>query len=1696
VHADSIPTASYHFDEGEYHDVAGEIIENIAGLNGQAKSAQPVAGKVCNAIDLIATGTSNYALLDEAILSGKSDFTISLWTKTIKTGNQSFISGATSGSGNELIFWFPSSSQFRPYLNNSQNGTLSTSSIADNQWHHLVWSRTGNQSCLYIDGSLEGCVSQPTGALSIASLVLGQEQDSVGGGFSSSQAADAIIDELMIFDAAISSTEVTQIFTNQNAGLNYDGSARTCPNPPPTIPEPELVANYSFDELEYNDQAGEIIESVAGLNGQAKNSQPSTGKVCNAIDLSASGTSDYAILDSDVLSGKTNFSVSLWTKSLKTGNQSLLSAANSTSNNELLMWFPSHTQFKPFLNNDSDGTISTASISDNQWHHVVWTHASNQSCVFVDKVAHGCVSQPTAAVSIESLVVGQEQDSVGGGFSSSQAAEGLIDELMIFDQALELDDISAIYDNQNAGLNYDGSTRTCEEADSSPIGLYQFEQTNFSSQIDDSSGFDNHGVNISGVPLLEGKYCQAFDSNGTNGGTETKHAFDSMIDLDDDVKLKGTISFWFNSNTAWNKGGYDNGSSNTGERTLFDATQASNTSASNKYFALEILNTGLLRFAFEDESDADFKLNEPSISGASVRSADTWYYITTTWDFTQNSFQLYVDGNAVISQSITTNNQIKDLGNIVFGDNATIYATNNHESLASRTSANGKFDEVRIYKYVLSQAEIQADMDKGADCNLTPYAQWRLDENSWSGSAGEVKDQIGSFHAQAINGATTDSVLPALTGDPGTCGYGEFDGENDYIAVPDHFSLPITNEGYQDSFTITAWIKPTKLKQGSRIFADDENNTKGYAFSLGDPGSGKLRFYSRGVTPISVDTTAAVIDTDVWTFVAAVHNSATKTREIYVNGVAQTVTGGGISNTYTGNWQFDAGIASIGGETNSGETANRFPGNIDEVRIYTSALTSSQLISIKNETHPCTTAIDHFEIDTLAGQGLTCEPSTVTIKACANSSCSQLSTDNVDVELSINGAAQGTITVSGSVNTTVQVTSPSIATLSLDENYQCINGSPTECDITFADTGFRFTTNTPGAVIPTQLSGKPSNIDYNASTITVEAIETNPVSGACQSALIENTVIEMAATCVNPAACASNQVAINNLTTTTAISTVDGSGSLSYSSVNLDFGSSSDNNAEIILTYPDAGQMQLHARYNIPDNNGNPSGNYMLGSSNTFVVKPLGFYIDVAGNPSAETALGTAFIAAGEDFSTTLTAVQWQSDDDDGSYLLSEKGDGIADTDADLSDNAVTANFGQESSPDAVLLYYSQVLPVAGTLGNLANNSFSGFMGGSASNTTINYDEVGIISLSASLNDNQYLGTENVNGYVPYVGRFFPHHFELTLDRAGSLAAVCDGVDADMPFAYVGQVSLNNSAQGVLQYLQQPKISITPQSKQNDHTSNYTGDFNKLTISGITRFQLDDGSGTLVDAPIADQQQLGVDGVNKVKLLSNLFDGVLTEMGGILSYEYSESDNFIYSHEQNSEVIPFVSDIHLSLASVTDSDGVIADDADANGDTGNASDTVFTLGPSSKEVRFSRAVLANSFGPELVNLPLHLTIEYLNPDGIYIVNGLDSCTRFNSGNLALSSGTLNANLSGVNSASGYFNDEQPLGETRAMILTAPGNGNLGTINVEYDIATWLKYDWDWNGVEVKNFNENPTAVATFGLYRGNDRIIYHREITN
>ncbi len=1197
------------------------------------------------------------------------------------------------------------------------------------------------------------------------------------------------------------------------------------------------------------------------------------------------------------------------------------------------------------------------------------------------------------------------------------------------------------------------------------VGLYRFEQTDFTAQLDDTSGRHNHGNNLGGSSIAEGKYCRGFDSNGSNSGLQTANAFSSRLDLDDDVGIQGTISFWFNSNTPWNEGGY----SGSGERTLFDAS----TTASNKYFNLEILNDGRLQFSFEDSNDGDFGIIEPS---GPVRAANTWYYITVTWDLENNNYQIYLDGDLRISQDQNSNGQLVHLGPIIFGDNSSTYGRNDHHDLPSFTSANGRFDEVRIYDEVKSQVEIQTDMNDDNDC-IADFliAHYQMDKLSLDGTVGEVIDQTTNFNAQAKNDANTENLTPAIAGNPGTCGYGTFDGHNQYMALPNSF------ENLQGSFTITAWINASNLEQGSRIFADDENNTQGYAFSLGDPGSGKLRFYSRGVNPISVDTSASVISKNTWTFVTAVHNSQTKTREIYVNGVAQIVTGGGLSNTYTGSWGVDTGIASIGGETDSGETNNRFTGAIDEVKVYDGALSAAQINVIYNETHPCDSYIDHFELDTLDAQGITCDADNIVIKACADASCTTINPDAVDVALSINNTFYKTVTVAGANGTATSYahTTTGNAALSLDQTYECTDSpSSIPCNVTFSDSAFVF------SAIPTQISGKPSVQGFNASTLTLQAVETDNNTGACIGAFPDGGDIPVNLSYSCDDGTCTQQLALTNNSNTHNLTQTAAAYSLRFST---------DSTAIFDINYPDAARLILNAQKTIEveDSDGNKVIKNLTGSSNAFVERPFGFFIDVLNNPKAVAADGGAFKKAGEDFTVELSAVVWQAGQD-------QNDNGIPDDGIDLSNNAVTVNFGNETTPETAEISAGKVAPESGVLGDLTSTRFN-FTNGIATDNAVSYDEVGIISFTANLTGADYLGADDILGEVTNVGRFTPAYFTQTVDEFdhGSLNAYHYGTCSPITnsWAYAGQTRDRGDINvGAISYepFFEPAITITAFNMAGAITQNYTETgFMKLDAAGIT-----------IPVPIEDDvaARLFPEVVNeKVKMSSTMIAGDVTIPSGtkgIVRYTFNALDHFTYEHNKHSKLNAFEANIPFTVTDIEDEDQIKLYSGDNTNIT--ATEKIITSGV---EIRFGRWLLENSYGPETSDLPVTMFTQYFDGSK-FINNEKENClipavgSEVSTGNI----GDGGMALWGYRLADVVAPDTDPRfvdvnksfvsGLYQWLLFSPPGAGKTGSLAVEYQVPPWLQYDWN----NDDTFDNNPTATLTFGLYRGNDRIIYQREI--
>ncbi len=541
IPAPDLPTvrAAWYFDEIDWAAIAGEVLDSSGNtFHGVASQVMTNSadGVVCNAADFRENGTNDYASLNSDALSGLTNFSISIWGRldSSRTQAQTIFSAASREYQNEVLMYFANIGNLQLHFRNRVVASYTLPAINDDVWHHYVWTRDGGTHCLFMDGVNQGCqTSTYTGAVTVNSggLIIGQEQDSVGGGFVASQDWEGLVDEPIIFSNALSASSVNSIYANQLAGRNWDGASRTCPVPPSVVlPAPR--AEWRLDEPSWSASADEIKDySGNGFHSVASESMSTdeNGVVCRAVDFSVKDrvTTDYISLDAAAFNGLNEFSFSVWGKSSETGSQALLSGFGPDHGNELLLWFDSSDYFQPLVKNDSFRIGSNGfSIIDfaspanrNQWHHFVYTRKADKNCLYIDGALQGCkYSVATGALRFSpgSVVIGQEQDAFAGGFDISQDWDGWIDEPTLFESELSLAQVSAIYANQTAGKNYDGTDRRCGLP--APVVDYRFDSCNWADARDvvDSgpNGLDAYAVN-GVVSTIGGQVCglAQFDSS-------------------------------------------------------------------------------------------------------------------------------------------------------------------------------------------------------------------------------------------------------------------------------------------------------------------------------------------------------------------------------------------------------------------------------------------------------------------------------------------------------------------------------------------------------------------------------------------------------------------------------------------------------------------------------------------------------------------------------------------------------------------------------------------------------------------------------------------------------------------------------------------------------------------------------------------------------------------------------------------------------------------------------------------------------------------------------------------------------------------------------------------------------------------------------------------------------------------------------
>ncbi|NKB99155.1 MAG: hypothetical protein GKR90_11775 [Pseudomonadales bacterium] len=382
------------------------------------------------------------------------------------------------------------------------------------------------------------------------------------------------------------------------------------------------------------------------------------------------------------------------------------------------------------------------------------------------------------------------------------------------------------------------------------------------------------------------------------------------------------------------------------------------------------------------------------------------------------------------------------------------------------------------------------------------------------------------------------------------------------------------------------------------------------------------------------------------------------------------------------------------------------------------------------------------------------------------------------------------------------------------------------------------------------------------------------------------------------------------------------------------------------------------------------------------------------------------------------------------------------------ADGSVTPNFGREVDVEQVRLVDRLVEPAGGVAGELLNDDAFNLVGSARfENSDAIYTEVGTIGLRAEIADGDYLGGGPVMGLaeVP-VGRFVADHFVLSSSR---IDPSCDA------FTYMREPALGLHA------------TLEARSAVNTRVEN----FDQVLFGRL---------------PLANVQVHA----------ENLNDGV--DLGGRLSFadaswargEYDIQDMRSIFSQVDEPDGPFT-DLSVSIA-VTDEDGAELSSLDqhpnAIGDCLALDDcTSQTIGQT--EIYFGRLQSLAVQGPEDKNLSVPLRAEVW--DQGFREFDQDNCSVYDTASGVLSDFTDaldEGETSLVEPLESYRLQGGVAVISQRPTLSGPGVGNHGTLNLTVAAPVWLQFDWHGDGAA------SPSARATFGSYRGHDKILVWQEV--
>lgn len=873
---------------GNAQDTSGNS-NNLTDVNTVAFTS----GKFGRAGDFESTSSEYQHAADSASLSQTGNITLSAWIQpeSVTAATQFNIAGKWDDT-NESYLLAQYGDEIRLYIDASANYVTTTASnLAAGTMYHVagVYNNTTQTATIYINGTVQTTTTSGTIPASIGDdagrFHIGAEDHSA----TAANFYDGKIDEVRLYSRALGLSEVQQLY----------GWA------------PGPVGYWDFNEgsgTTSNDKSGN--GNIGTLSAGMTQDDWLPGKYGNALDFD--GTNDFVSVGTGINKTHGTGTINFWMNSTNdTGRTVFYMGIGNLSGDRLVVYTGNGVTggltdeivtIAKITNTSNPNwivgytTSNRAELFDGNWHYVsIVFHGGSTTypSIYIDGVLKTTTSTDPGPPDYDYGFASADYAYIGASRVSGADNSfylGKLDDFKIYDYVRTG---TQIIEDMNAGHPPVGSPIA------SALVHYKFDE-GYGTTANNSGNSPATTGSISGASWSnDGKIAKALNFDGSDDYVQiTNSAIDGLRTI--------TVSGWI----------YLDGYGENSNGRFFQK---------NLGFAFYPASPGYM--IFEGRQWGDTYGQWQTASG--TITTGRWIHVAATYDANSlaNDPKIYING---VSFPVTENQT--PVGDW-FAETEDAYIG----SEASTTrSFDGKIDEVKIYNYVLSDAQVRTDFNQG-------------------------KSQVFGSTSTASSGTTTSQAAArdfCVPGDSSTCnapvGEWTFDENSGTSSTQDTSDNSYT--GTLTSITDTNWVPG---KAGSALNLDGAADFVDVTSGPATVRSISFWVYPETTTEYFVNLTST---TDyIWANSGTVTATGMTSPTIYVNGTPSTT-------IVADQWQHITVTSSTSENASNLEfgrtqNANYLEGKIDQVRLYDYVRTPSQTAWEFNRGAP----IGHWRFDECTG---------------------------------------------------------------------------------------------------------------------------------------------------------------------------------------------------------------------------------------------------------------------------------------------------------------------------------------------------------------------------------------------------------------------------------------------------------------------------------------------------------------------------------------------------------------------------------------------------------------------------------------------------------------------------------------------------------------------------------------------------------